>query len=114
MLDKIILEIHSDYYKRRKLKKYVNRVIKELKIEILSVKKAEVDKVSSNEFFNGQYIPSATISWKGYQIIAILKTSVQEIKYSCNKLEIDKYGKRISDIDVYYKKNKISRKKLFK
>jgi len=103
--DYIILEIWSQTYKSDKLKQYTTEVLNQLKnnhpeIEILSEKKSKYVETRNCPY----------ISFPGYVIKITPNIDTLVLKKSCIELEKDKSGSRISDIDVYYKNWKISRK----
>lgn len=45
-----------------------------------------------------------------YEAVLLTERPLNEVKDLCRKLEIDEEGNRISDIDIFYKDIKISRK----
>lgn len=101
----VSLEVWSNSYKGKELRNYIDKVIKDItssypSIDMLSVRKSK--------YLESRVCPY--LAFPGYIIKISSGLSLTGLKEKCVALELDEKGKRISDIDVYYKNKKISRK----
>ncbi len=110
--DFIELRVHNNTDSCKDRERYMLNLVNHLsshypQVNILSVKKANLIEfafeTSFDEFW-GSYILI-----EGYRIRITPNVELKDLKKTCMELETNNSGKRIGDIDIYYKHKKISR-----
>ena len=101
----ITLEVWSNCLNKKEIKEFVRKVKNRIRNQspnakiLLTAKRSDIE--SRNCIF---------LHFDGYEIILSPNIDPWKLKSICRELEINKDGKRISDIDIYYGQEKISRK----
>ena len=105
------LEIRSDSFDKKELKRYVDDVI-----ESIEVKHPELSVIYTKysrelEIHRHPLLASLGIKFSGYLVRVASNINPYDLKQTSIGLEINEDGERVSDIDIYLSDNtKISRK----
>lgn len=107
--DCIILEEWTTEYNRKEENLYIAEVLGRLKLAYPQMQLLSFKRADSIELRNtGYYL------FDGYEIKLVPNLPLVDLKKKCIEFETNEKGVRISDIDIYYKEKKISRKNGFR
>lgn len=101
----ITLEIWSTCLSNKEVKEFVRQVVKRIKHEFTN---AEILLVMRRHDIESR--THILLHFDGYEVLLSPNIDPQRLKNICMELELNSENKRVADIDVYSKREKISRK----